>query len=166
MLEKLTRQYEIQTSRTKVEILEQISKKALIQKDNSSFIPTDEINYRKFKFENDRIEIELWPNIFNPFRGYGTIYFDFQDSKTGTKIKSTIEAYSKYVIVGGGCFTLFFLVLFSVAVLYIVKDSFLTAFIFVLFAWLIAILPTYLMFRFSSNWLEQYSKKILNDLNL
>jgi hypothetical protein len=166
VLEKLTKQYEIQTSRTMAEILDEISKKALVQNDNSSFIPTDQINYRKFKVENNRIEIEICPNIFNPFRGYGTIYFDFQNLKTGTQIKSTIEAYSKYAIIGGGCFGLFFLILFSVAVFYILSDSFLKAFIFVLFAWIIAILPSYLMFRFSTNWLEQYSRKILNDLNL
>ena len=69
MLERLNRRYEIQTLRTKAEIFDEIARKALIHKGGFILIPTDEINYKEFKVDKDRIIIEIWPSFLNPFRG-------------------------------------------------------------------------------------------------
>jgi len=166
MLEKLKKQYEFQSLRTKTEIIEEIEKKATAKKDYFDFNSNNDINYKNFKINNNRIEVKLSPNILDPFRGSGTIYFELCTLENGTKINVTIEPYSKYLIIAGGCFAILFLVLFTPAVFLFLNENILETFLFIFGTCLIATLPSYLFFRFSNNQLEQYSKRILDDLSL
>lgn len=89
----LTKQYEIETSKSKEAILSDQYKKIELQKKNK-FISFDLINYSSFKLHDD--QIEKWPSMFNPFRGIGTIHFNFDKSIKGTTIRCTLEPYWKF----------------------------------------------------------------------
>lgn len=163
---RLTKHYEISTNKSKEAILSDIYRNAESQKRSNTLLSFDLVDYRSFKVENGQIEIERLPSMFNPFRGIGTIYFHLESSIRGTTIKCVLEPYSKFSIMATfGCLFCF-LVLMTAIILFSINGNYAQVFFFILFMWSISLGFPYLMARVNRKGLEEYSKTILNDLNI
>lgn len=163
----LTKHYEISTDKSKEAILSDINRKVESQKGNNTLFSFDLVDYSSFKIQNDHIEIERQPSMFNPFRGIGTIYFHLDKSIKGTTtIKCILEPYSKFSLMATfGCLFCF-LVLMTAIILFSINGNYAQVFFFILFMWSISLGFPYLMTRVNRKALEEHSRTILNDLNI
>jgi hypothetical protein len=162
MFNKFKRSYEIQTSKSFDEILTDLNNRAEKQTKNKALLLWEPVNYRKFKIQDNKIEIERLPNPFNPFKGNGIITYEFQSNETGTHIKCTIDPILFQIWFGFGFFALILTLFIIIAVLT-------SNYLFILFITLFGVLAfgfSYLLVSFNSSNLESYSKTILYDLNL
>ena len=163
---RLTKHYEISTNKSKEAILSDINRKVESQKGNNTLFSFELVDYSSFKVQNDQIKIERQPSMFNPFRGVGTIYFNLEKSIGGTTIKCILEPYSKLSIMATfGCLACF-LMLMTTIIIFSISGNYAQVFFFILFMWTISLGFPYLMARVNRSALEEYSKTILNDLNI
>lgn len=80
---KLTQSYEITTPISIIYIFEEIKRNQQIQKKNGSF--WDLIDYRAFSLSINRIEVQRNLSLLNPFKGLGTIIFQFEENGGETR---------------------------------------------------------------------------------
>ncbi|RZL46134.1 MAG: hypothetical protein EOP00_15940 [Pedobacter sp.] len=161
----MTKTYEVRTELTATDIFSELVRKSELQK-TGLFTTTNDVDYKSFKIINNKIEIDKWPSLFDPFNAYGKIVFEFRISGEETNIKCTVEPFTKYAMLCGGCLLIFVLLTFTFLVVYFARENVWKTFLFILFAWGIALIPPYWAFRLSRNGLEVYSMKILNDLGI
>jgi hypothetical protein len=163
---RLTKHYEISTNKSKEAILLDINRKVESQKRNNTLFSFYLVDYSSFKVQNDQVEIERQPSMFNPFRGIGTIYFNLEKSIKGTTIKCILEPYSKFSLIATfGCLFCF-LMLLTVILFFFINENYAQVFFFILFMWTISLSFPYLMARVNRSALEEYSRTVLSDLNI
>jgi len=90
LFKKLIKVFEVQTTKSVDEILTVISDKVDYQRANKNFLIPDEIKYRSFKIDGNKIEIERYTSLFSPFRGSGEIIFELNTQDYGTQIICTV----------------------------------------------------------------------------
>ena len=165
ILNRLSKYFQIQTEKSKIEIFADLAKKIEIQKRNKGIFSDEPIDYKSFKISNNAIEIERWPHMLKPFRGLGTIYFNFEETNGGTIIKCKCEPfiYAGLLII---IFALILLTFLTSLILFHARDNYFQIALFILFIWIIGLGSPLLGFLYHRNALKEYSKTILNDLDL
>ena len=104
--------------------------------------------------------------MINPFRAIGTIWFDFYDLEGGTKIKCTIEPFSKFAILLWFGFMAFILTAFTLLAFLVVTENHLKVYSVFLLIWILCLGFPFLILLYYRNALEEYSRTILSDLDI
>ena len=162
---RLSKYFEIQTEKSKTEIFADLAKKIEIQKRSKSIISAEPIDYKSFKISNNAIEIERWPHMLKPFRGLGTIYFNLEETNDGTiiKCKCVPFIYAGLLII---IFALILLTFLTTLILFNVRNNYFQIALFIFFIWIIGLGSSLLGLLYHRSALNEYSKTILNDLDL
>lgn len=161
MLDYFNGYYQVKTTKDKANILNEIFQKIDAQKDKGIF-SFGKVSYHNIQINDDTVEIKRTRNILSPFRGIGTIYFDFVSSKDGAIVKCRIEPLYKFRLK----FASLFLLLFTIGVLFVSTDSYLNIAIYILFIWTIGLGFQLMSFMYNRTTLTEYSMSILSDLNI
>ena len=122
------------------------------------------MKYKSFNITINRIEVDRWISMIEPFKGIGTIYFDFEESDNETKIICTIEPYTWIYLTNS---FLIIIVLLILSWVLINDDSNIFPIPFLLLSlWAVGIGAMYINWRFNLHRLEVHSKAILQELKL
>jgi hypothetical protein len=162
MLNKLIKVFEVQTTKSVDEILTGISDKVDYQRANKNFLIQDEIKYRSFKIDGNKIEIERYTSLFSPFRGSGEITFELNTQDYGTQIICTVDPIKLGIYVSIGMIV--FVLLAMIIPIWIIGNYW--SILYILAFGLIPIGLSYQWGIYNRNQLEDLSRQILNDLKL
>jgi hypothetical protein len=162
MFNKLIKIFEVQTTKSVDEILTRISEKVDYQRANKNFLIPDEIKYRSFKIDGNKIVIERCTSPFNPFRGSGEIIFELKPKDYGTQIICIVDPIKLGIYVSIGM--ILFVLLAMIIPIWIIGNNW--SILYILAFGLIPIGLSYLWGVYNRNQLEDYSRQILNDLKL
>lgn len=160
----LSKYFEIHTKKPKMDIFSAVIKKIELQEKEMSVFSTQIVDYKSFKIDNNWIIVERWPSFTNPFRGLGTIYFNFEIKDDETLIKCNCKPFvfpALILIV----FVIMFLIIMTL-IFFNAKENNLQLTLFFLFIWTIGIGSPVLGFLYHQNALKEYANTILNDLGI
>jgi len=159
----LYRNYQLQIDKPKNNIINSIQYQIEKAKNDKSWISFDTVNYKKFVIDGDELIINLFSSGSNPFRGTGTIKAKFDALDSGTLINAQVIPYN-YMTKAGFWFMLFFMILFSVLIMYTVPG--LIKYLILIALYIIVLSIQYLVVLFNRYGLKNYLKTVLDDLGL
>jgi len=165
ILDRFIKIYSIDTDKSVHNILSEIEKGAEKQTKNLLLIVTKTINYKQFTIIDNTIEIERYPNFFNPFKGSGNITFNLISNNPGTKIECKIVPSLLGIIFN---FALLFLFLIIVTVLMFssIQHIYFGTVIFMALFWILPIVVYYFVCKLNTTNLDSYARLVLYDLGI
>lgn len=161
---KLTQSYEITTPISIIYIFEEIKRNQQIQKKNGSF--WDLIDYRAFSLSINRIEVQRNLSLLNPFKGLGTIIFQFEENGGETKIKCSIDSYGSWMLFAMLFMMGSFLLMLTALLLLNVDGNYLAVACSLVLMWTFGLGIVYFSWFINLYRLKAYSKLILKELKL
>jgi hypothetical protein len=156
---------EVVTAKSVDEILSEIKRRADLQIENRTLLIWEPVDYRKFEINENQIQIERSPTIFNPFKGQGSLTIKLQNADLGTKINCLIDPYFEIIIGAVAFFSLFSLVMTIMAIITL-RDRPIFMVLFIIILWIIVLGGVYIGHKINLFILENYFDSILTDLGI
>ncbi|WP_026474661.1 hypothetical protein [Alkaliflexus imshenetskii] len=158
--------YEHQIGTSTSEVFSKLELLKTQQKEKGFLGASDAVDYRKIKTSIDKFSLDQFPSLINPFRGIGTITFEFKASESNSKIIIDIETYIKY-----GLVFIFSIFLFLTLPLLIVEyfnsyNGILKIGILWIVCWSVLFGFIYLSYLWNHKQLVHISMRILEDLGV
>jgi hypothetical protein len=161
---KFIKEYQVKTSKSVTDILNEISVRAREQKASKVAFLFDVIDYKRFKINDKRIQIDTFSKFYR-VRGSGTITFVLSDYNEYTIIDCTIDpdAFIRIALTG-----IFVFISLIIAVGYLINLNRISVkeILFISGFFIFTLIIGYLSILFNGTQLEWYFKEILEDLNI
>ena len=122
-------------------------------------------NGEYYTVNENQIQIERYPTIFNPFKGQGSLTIKLQNADVGTKINCLIDPYFEIIIGAAALFSLISLVMTIMAIITL-RDSPIFMVLFIIILWIIVLGGVYIGHKINLFKLENYFDSILTDLGI
>lgn len=161
---KFIKKYQVKTSKSVTDILDEINIRVQEQKANKVSFLFDVVDYKKFKISDRQIQIDTYSK-FSGARGSGTITFVLSDYHDYTMIDCIIDPDAFTRIAFLGIFDFFSLII-SVGYLISMHNTSVVEILCITGFFIVTIIFGYLSILFNRNRLEWYSNEILEDLKI
>jgi hypothetical protein len=165
ILDRFIKIYSINTDKSLYNIQREIEEKTKKQSRNILLLATNSINYKQFRVIDNMIEIERYPNFFNPMRGSGNITFNLTSIISGTTIECKVVP-SLLGIIFNFAILLLFLITVTVLMFSSIQHIYFETIIFMTVFWIFPLNVYYFVCKLNTTNLDSYARLILYDLEI
>jgi hypothetical protein len=158
--DRITEEFQVETNKSKQEILQRISDGKQNQNWTDYLVPTY-VNYKSINILDKGFETVRMPSMINPFRPYGKIMIDIEENKDKTNLKFKILPYDGLLPIVVGLL-IGFLTLWTGLILLFSTD--LKVLLMIIPAWTIFGLIIYLGLVYTKRGLKDYSQILIREL--